>query len=113
MVSFHLPPTARKAACSGQSASACGVGARYAPAGAFLSLDMVAPSVVALDCPENAMTDRRRGWWPLLALLALAGAPSLPAFAQDAPPPRDGSHDFDFEIGTWKTQLRRLLHPLS
>jgi hypothetical protein len=26
---------------------------------------------------------------------------------------RDGSHDFDFEIGTWKTHLRRLLHPLS
>ena len=22
-------------------------------------------------------------------------------------------HDFDFEIGTWKTHLRRLLHPLS
>ena len=26
---------------------------------------------------------------------------------------RDGQHDFDFEIGTWKTQLRRLLHPLT
>src|SRR5258708_11131724 len=26
---------------------------------------------------------------------------------------RDGQHDFDFEIGTWKTHLRRLLHPLS
>ena len=25
----------------------------------------------------------------------------------------DGQHDFDFEIGTWKTHLRRLVHPLS
>jgi hypothetical protein len=27
--------------------------------------------------------------------------------------PRDGQHDFDFEIGVWKTHLKRLLHPLS
>ena len=26
---------------------------------------------------------------------------------------RDGQHDFDFEIGAWKTHLRRLVHPLS
>ena len=26
---------------------------------------------------------------------------------------REGQHDFDFEIGTWKTHLRRLLHPLA
>lgn len=26
---------------------------------------------------------------------------------------RDGQHDFDFEIGTWKTQLRRLTRPLT
>ena len=27
--------------------------------------------------------------------------------------PRDGQHDFDFEIGTWKTHLRRLANPLT
>jgi hypothetical protein len=26
---------------------------------------------------------------------------------------RDGQHDFDFEIGTWKTQLSRRLRPLT
>ena len=26
---------------------------------------------------------------------------------------RDGQHDFDFHIGTWKTHLRRLLNPLT
>jgi hypothetical protein len=29
------------------------------------------------------------------------------------PTERDGQHDFDFEIGTWKTHLSRLLHPLT
>jgi len=44
-----------------------------------------------------------------LALLVLACAPAH----ADAPPPRDGSHDFDFEIGTWKTHIHRLQHPLT
>jgi len=26
---------------------------------------------------------------------------------------RDGQHDFDFDIGTWKTHVRRLQHPLT
>jgi hypothetical protein len=26
---------------------------------------------------------------------------------------RDGGHDFDFNIGTWKTHVSRLLHPLT
>lgn len=26
---------------------------------------------------------------------------------------RDGQHDFDFEIGVWRTHIKRLVHPLS
>ena len=33
--------------------------------------------------------------------------------ARSGPARRDGQHDFDFEIGTWKTHLRRLLNPLT
>lgn len=36
---------------------------------------------------------------------------SCPILAQSTP--RDGQRDFDFEIGTWKTKLRRLQRPLS
>lgn len=43
-----------------------------------------------------------------LLLAALAGAP--PVAAQTAPP--DGAHDFDWELGTWTTQVR-VRAPLS
>ena len=36
---------------------------------------------------------------------------AIQAFVQTSQ--RDGQHDFDFELGTWKTQLRRLQRPLS
>jgi hypothetical protein len=29
------------------------------------------------------------------------------------PTEQDGQHDFDFEVGTWITHLRRLVHPLT
>lgn len=38
------------------------------------------------------------------------------ACAGEAPPPStyaDGSHDFDFNLGTWHTHIRRLKRPLS
>jgi hypothetical protein len=41
-----------------------------------------------------------------------ADAPKASA-PQTNPAPRDGQHDFDFDIGTWKTHLSRLVHPLS
>lgn len=45
-----------------------------------------------------------------------AGWPSAHALAQSSPAAtqeRDGQRDFDFEIGTWTTHLRRLLRPLT
>lgn len=42
-------------------------------------------------------------------VVLLFAACSVPADAQSA----DGSHDFDFGIGTFKTRIRELQHPLT
>jgi hypothetical protein len=50
----------------------------------------------------------------LLVLCLILLWSSAYSFAQPKTlPPRDGSHDFDFEIGKWKTHLRRLVKPLT
>lgn len=46
-------------------------------------------------------------------LLAATSGAAAPEAAGKPAVLRDGQRDFDFEIGTWKTHLRRLLHPLS
>jgi hypothetical protein len=53
-------------------------------------------------------------------LAALAATPLSPAFGAAPPSPatvanaqRDGSRDFDWDIGVWKTHQRRRLHPLT
>jgi len=38
---------------------------------------------------------------------------TLAAVQNSAGAPRDGSHDFDFEIGSWKIHLKKLVHPLT
>ena len=48
------------------------------------------------------------------ARVLACGIIALPAYAaNESAAPHDGQHDFDFEIGTWNTHLKRLLHPLS
>jgi hypothetical protein len=42
-----------------------------------------------------------------------AAAQKKPASTASAPAARDGQHDFDFEIGNWKTHVSRRLHPLT
>jgi len=47
------------------------------------------------------------------SLLLLCGVIAASAPETPVAEPRDGQHDFDFEIGSWKTRLRRRLHPLT
>jgi hypothetical protein len=47
--------------------------------------------------------------WISQAQPAAAGEPAQPSQALA----RDGQHDFDFNIGVWKTHIRRVLEPLS
>jgi hypothetical protein len=55
---------------------------------------------------------------PVFAGLIILISSPLNPFAQPTSSsrsgaPRDGSHDFDFEIGKWNTHLRRLVKPLT
>jgi hypothetical protein len=50
----------------------------------------------------------------LLAHAGCVSAQTSGAAEQNAAPKyRDGQHDFDFELGSWKIHLKRLEHPLT
>jgi len=52
----------------------------------------------------------------ILAASAVIWAFPPKALSEPAQPPqeaRDGQHDFDFNVGTWKTHIKRILDPLS
>jgi len=50
---------------------------------------------------------------PSAAALAQHRSDASTAAVRGDPTERDGQHDFDFEIGTWRTRLSRLVHPLT
>ena len=59
----------------------------------------------------KAITDFRK--YLLAFSLIVVLQPLHSASIREAATQRDGQHDFDFEIGNWKTHLSRLQHPLS
>jgi hypothetical protein len=57
---------------------------------------------------------KRCNWRAFLLTAFLVPMPfPVAATAQSTAQTRDRQHDFDFEIGTWKTHLKRLTHPLT
>jgi hypothetical protein len=49
----------------------------------------------------------------LFAPAAVSAQSAAGAAPNETPALRDGQHDFDFQIGTWKYHLSRLDHPLT
>ena len=50
-------------------------------------------------------------WLALPVMIAQASTPDIRESGNAAT--QDGRHDFDFEVGTWKAHVRKLLHPLT
>jgi len=65
--------------------------------------------MAAVKTPARARTARGIPAAFLLLLCVVAESSGTPRVSGR----RDGSRDFDFEIGAWKTHLSRLRHPLS
>jgi hypothetical protein len=49
----------------------------------------------------------------LPAPFASAAPPTATTATQTRGSPEEGQHDFDFELGSWKIHLKKLLHPLT
>src|SRR5690242_18945232 len=51
--------------------------------------------------------------WLCLASLSLLPFAALAADAPVPAPVHDGQHDFDFDVGTWHTHIKRVLDPFT
>jgi hypothetical protein len=80
--------------------------------------------MIAPQRRETAMNVLEHAGRNLLLCGFMVFMPTHAAFAQKKPDAsgssiastaakRDGQHDFDFEVGTWKTKISRLVHPLT
>jgi len=70
---------------------------------------------VAID---RRLPERRNSFGPIASALLASLCLTPPATSAEpksasGPSQRDGARDFDFEIGRWKTELRRLSRPLT
>lgn len=51
--------------------------------------------------------------WTIASCIVVCASAGAAEQAKTPAAPRDGSRDFDFELGSWRTHLRLLRHPLS
>src|SRR5262245_23356607 len=134
IINFHLPPIAASAAVNGQPLTGLGrLRREWLPTGAFL-IGSISQIIFRPDNGAHHIVDAARGGLLvievrrlqaclpmcglLLILMPLDGPAQNKSGAtgtspKQAPKARDGQHDFDFHIGTWKTRLTRLVGPLS
>jgi hypothetical protein len=90
-------------------------------------IELMGPIIFRLDkitdhCEDTVMkAPKHLRNYLLPSILVVALQPGIAQWNSDAsttshqraPTEWDGQHDFDFEIGTWKTHLSRLLRPLT
>ena len=59
------------------------------------------------------MISRRAAAYAAAAMLLASAPPATSRASASTVPGRDGAHDFDFDLGIWKTHIVRRVNPMS